>query len=241
MEEQLKGISKDIAEMRKTLLSLSRDVSEVQKQQQTIMSLVEDVKKLKKQNEEIDGIIKTLENRIENAENKIESLEQYSRMNDVIISGLDIKPRSYAHATRQEHTEPTEQDSRSVEEQVSNFFQSKGIGLDINTIEACHLLPRTTTGRHDKPTVIMRFANRRFKSELLKQGRMLKGTSVYLNEHLTKRNAEIAKKARLLRTQKKIQSTWTSNCKIFIKLNGSIPEQAKVLVVRSLGELDILQ
>ena len=182
MEEQLKGISKDIAEMRKMLLSLSRDVSEVQKQQQTIMSLVEDVKK---QNEEKDGIIKTLEYRFENAENKIESLEQYSRMNDVIISGLDIKPRSYAHATRREHTEPTEQDSRSVEEQVSIFFQSKGIRLDTNTIEACHLLPRrTTTGRHDKPTVIMRFANRRFKSELLKQGRMLKGTSVYLNEHL---------------------------------------------------------
>lgn len=66
---------------------------------------------------------------------------------------------------------------------------------------------------------------------------MLKGSNVYLNEHLTKSNAEIVRKARYLREQKKIQATWSSNCKIYIKLNGTL-EQAKVLMVRSMKDLD---
>ena len=64
----------------------------------------------------------------------------------------------------------------------------------------------------------MRFVNRKLKIALLEQGRKLKGTNVYIKEHLTKHSADIAK------------HTWTSNCKIFIKLNGS-PEEAKVLMV----------
>ena len=83
----------------------------------------------------------------------------------------------------------------------------------------------------------MRFTNRKHKSALLRQGRNSKGSDVYLNEHLMKRNADIAKTARFLRRQKKIQSTWTANCKIYIKLNGS-PEDAKVLVIRDIQELE---
>ncbi|KAJ8333920.1 hypothetical protein SKAU_G00412390 [Synaphobranchus kaupii] len=140
------------------------------------MGLVEEVKSLRNQNAEKARKIALLENRVDD-------LEQYSRTNDIIVSGLDIKPRSYAHAVkRQNEEDPTEQETVSVEGQVAAFFQSHAIMLDINNLEACHPLPRCD-----------------FK--------------------------------------KKIQSTWTSNCKIFIKLNGA-PEQANVLVVRSMEELD---
>ncbi len=82
--------------------------------------------------------------------------------------------------------------------------------------------------------------NRKHKNALLRQGKKLKGSNVYLNEHLTKRNTDIARKARFLRKQRKIQSTWTANCKIFIKLNGT-PEEAKVLVIKDVEELDKYQ
>ena len=63
---------------------------------------------------------------------------------------------------------------------------------------------------------------------------------MYVNKHLTKKNADIARRAHFLRKQNKIQSTWTANCKVFIKLNGS-PEQTKVLVIRESAELDRFQ
>lgn len=39
---------------------------------------------------------------------------------------------------------------------------------------------------------------------------------------------------------KKIQGTWTKSCNIFIKLNGT-PEEEKVLMVRSIEELEKLE
>ena len=132
----------------------------------------------------------------------------------------------------------SEEDATFVKLQVTAFLNSKGIEIDSDNIEACHPLPRRI--KTDKPAIIIRFANRKHKTELLKQGRRLKGSDVYMNEHLTKINAEIARKARFLRKQQKIQSTWTANCRIFIKLNGS-PEQAKVLIIRDLEELEKYQ
>lgn len=63
------------------------------------------------------------------------------------------------------------------------------------------------------------------------------GTNVFMNDHLTKMNEDIARKAMYPRKQNKIQNTWVTNCKIFIKLNGT-PEEAKVLVIRSMEGLD---
>lgn len=83
----------------------------------------------------------------------------------------------------------------------------------------------------------MRFANRKYKMELMKQGHLLKGTGVYINDHLTKKNADIAWQARMLKKAKNIQATWIRNCKIMIKLNGT-PEEAKVMEIKDIKELD---
>ncbi|MEQ2166790.1 hypothetical protein GOODEAATRI_031920 [Goodea atripinnis] len=61
-----------------------------------------------------------------------------------------------------------------------------------------------------------------------------------VNERLTKINSDIARQERFLRNQKKIQSTWTTNFRVFIKLNGSL-EEAKILLIRQIEELDKYQ
>uniref|UniRef100_A0A087X494 Uncharacterized protein n=1 Tax=Poecilia formosa TaxID=48698 RepID=A0A087X494_POEFO len=194
----------------------------ISQQQKLIMNLMGEVKELKRQNVEKDKQIAFLEHRVAD-------LEQYSRMNDVIISGLEMKPRSYARAvTEANNTEERDEKQGTFEKQI--FFSNKGISID-NGIEACHPLPQKNKGV--KPAIVMRFTNRKHKNELLKQGRKLKGTNVYINEHLTKLNADIARRARFLRKQKKIQSTWTSNCRVYIKLNGSL-EEAKILIIRQI-------
>lgn len=216
-------------EIKKALDFLAEDVTEIKIQQKQILELLEEVKILRFQNAEKDK-------RITDLERKVEELEQYSRINDLVVTGLKINPRSYARAvTADSGGEPGEMEVSSAEQQVAAFLESRGITLDVDNIEACHPLPRREN--NDIPAVILRFVNRKKKIALLKQGRKLKGTNVYLNDHLTKRNAEIASKARYLRKKKKIQSTWVTNCKIFIKLNGT-SEEAKVLVIRSMEELE---
>lgn len=221
--------SEDFDDLKKSIDELVAEVSVVKKQQTEILKLVADVKELRLANEEKDK-------RISQLEKTVADLEQYTRINDVIITGLQIKPRSYAAAlsTNENGGMPSEQDVSSTEQQVFAFMQSKGILLDSDSIEACHPLPKRVDG---KQSVIMKFVNRKHKTALLKQGQKLKGTNVFINEHLTRKNAAIARQARLLRKQGKIQGTWTSNCKVFIKLNGS-PEQARVLWIKEENELD---
>lgn len=210
-----------------SLDALTKEMIIIKEQQKTIIGLVEDIKILRFQNEEKDKRLAYLEGRVAD-------LEQYTRLNDVIVTGLQIRPRSYARAvTRTTQEPPDDQDVKSTEEQVATFLESKGIQLDHSSIEACHPLPRRSAT--DRQAVIIRFVNRKHKAELLRQGRKLKGTNVYMNDHLTKQNAEIARNARLLKKERKILNTWTTNCKIFIKLNG--PEE-KVLVIRKMEDLE---
>ena len=131
-------------------------------------------------------------------------LEQYSRMNNVIISGLKTRHRSYASVTAPENG------------------------------------PAGREGDHSEPyDTGNTFTNRKNKISILKRGRKLKGTEVYINKHLTRRNGEIARRARILRKQSKIQSTWTASCKVFIKLNGTTTtEDGKVMVINDIGDLD---
>ena len=217
-------------ELKKSLELLIEEVKVLSEGQKKILDLTEEIKQLRLENAQKDTRIGELERRLDD-------LEQYSRMNDVIITGLKIKPRSYAQAvdTNKNGGEPSEEDLSSTEQQVLSFFREKGTNMKEDGIEACHLLPKRRN--NDVPMVILRFDNRKYKNALMKQGRLLRGTDVYINEHLTRKNGEIAKKARQLRKQNKIQGTWVWNCNIFIKLNGP-PEAAKVLVVRNLNDLD---
>ena len=227
----------EMEELRKSIEFMSAELTKVSVQQKQIIELIKEVQELKKESIEKDKTIKLLENRVAD-------LEQYSRMNDVIVSGLKTRHRSYARvaapgsgaAGREGVTSESETEMESLEQQVAVFLDSKGISMDRSGIEACHTLPTRTKGA--TPAIIIRFTNRKSKIAILKQGRKLKGTDVYINEHLTKRNGDIAKRARILRKQGKIQSTWTASCKVFIKLNGETPEEEKVMVIKDISELD---
>lgn len=160
----------EIDDIKRSLDFLSEEITAVRLQQKAILDLVTEVKALRLQNKEKDKRLAFLENRVAD-------LEQYTRMNDVIVSGLKMKPRSYARAVTTDHDrEPDGSVADSVEQQVSAFLQSKGIELDCNAIEACHPLPRRNNS--DKPAIIMRVVHRKHKTAVLKQGRKLKGTDV---------------------------------------------------------------
>lgn len=200
------------------------------------MVLVGEIQELKKLNMEKDKKIALLEKRVDD-------LEQYSRGNDIVISGLETRHRSYANVvatvdttTERRRAEETEAERESLEGEVAHFLESKGIKINLNDIESCHTLP--SKNKNTAPVVIIRLLSRKIKQVILKQGKKLKGTDVYIHEHLTKKNSDIARRARMLKKHKKIQATWTSNCKVYIKLNGSTPEESKVHVIRDINELD---
>ncbi|XP_054645488.1 uncharacterized protein LOC129188661 [Dunckerocampus dactyliophorus] len=173
-----KALQNDIGLLRKEMQCLRVENKELQESNAALRAT------LKKECEEKDKVIEQLKN-------TIDDMDQNTRMNDVVVTGLRIKPRSYARPVANTD-EPDEMDVASTEQQVVDFLQSKEVDVDIQSIDTCIPLygrNRTT------PVVIVKFTKRKFKVALLKQGKKLKGTNFYMNDHLTKRNAEIAKKA----------------------------------------------
>ncbi|KAJ8378468.1 hypothetical protein AAFF_G00239320 [Aldrovandia affinis] len=79
--------AEELEDIKRSLDFLTEEISDVKLQQKTILELVEEVKALRIQNAEKDR-------RLDYMENRVADLEQYSRMNDIIVTGLHIKPRS---------------------------------------------------------------------------------------------------------------------------------------------------
>lgn len=116
------------------------------------MDLMKEIKELKQQNEE-------KEKRTASLECRVADLEQYTHMNDIVVSGLETKPRP---------TSLTEPDKVSFEQQVTAFFHGKGIAISNTDIEVCHPLPQKN--KSEKPAIIISFTNRKHKQTAQTRG-----------------------------------------------------------------------
>ena len=207
----------DILEQLRILAEKVEKVSTKQDQmsakQDQIADLMQEVKHLREVNARQQVKIESLEDRVD-------ELEQYTRKDDLIITGLKVKHRSYARAASGDGDEaggaapPSE--LNQLECKVVEFFESKDMQVNQDYISTCHVLGKGD--RENPPKIIVRFSNRKEKVRLLRQGRKLKDTGVYINEHLTRKNVQIAKHARKLRKDKEVNDTWTRNCIVFVKL-----------------------
>ncbi|ROK87087.1 PDZ domain-containing protein GIPC1 [Anabarilius grahami] len=221
----------DMDDIRKSLNFLTEEMAKVTAQLAVLTELVTEVKVLKQLIKEKDKTINELEKRIDN-------LEQYTRMEDIIITGLSVKPRSYTKAAaegRNVTEDAGTEELFSLERQVLQFLAETNIHVDANNISACHTLPRKDK---DKPAIIMRFVNRKSKTEILRQGKKLRGTAVYLNEHLAMKNAEIAREARILRKNNKIKATWTRNSATMVEVgrDKKNPDEFAMALDEALGD-----
>jgi hypothetical protein len=138
-------------------------------------------------------------------ENRVEELEQYTRKEDIIITGLKID-RKYSDTVKGNSANGMDNRGRNhIEEQVITKLNDHGIRINPDEILACHTLGRQNDDGTHK--VIVTFFCRKTKTKTLFNAKKLKGTGIYINEHLTKRNAGLAKQARDMKKQEKIEST----------------------------------
>lgn len=70
---------------------ISEEIGAINNKQATIKELVAEAKAMRLENEKKDRQIAYLEHRVA-------ELEQYTTINDVVITGLQVKPRSYPRA-----------------------------------------------------------------------------------------------------------------------------------------------
>ena len=178
--------------------------------------------------------IKELRATVTSLEDRVDDLEQYTRKEDIIVSGLSIKRSTYADAAKGESGLDSDRDSFTrVEDQVLEALSERGVSIREEEISACHTLgKRKPDGTQ---TVIVRFVSRKSKVRTMMDAKKLKGTGIYINEHLTRKNGRIAKEARDLKKAGRITGTWVKDCKVWIRNRDGNPVQ-----IRSVDQLSQL-
>lgn len=150
-----KTFEKFATEIKETLNRLSGEISQVSTQQATLMGLMNEVKELKeklvKKEEEMEAKLKVRDLRIDSLEKRLNDLEQYTRKEDVIISGLKTSHRTFAGAVADRHgDESSIEEQLSLECQVIHYFESE-TSTSIK-MELCHAIPCRLKINEGRPT-----------------------------------------------------------------------------------------
>ena len=158
----------------------------------------------------------------------------------MVISGIETKHMSYArvvHSSQVEdkHESAPNEEQATLETQVLSELSKHGVHIKPEDISVCHTLGKAEANR--KSPIVIRLISRKTKIEILRNAKRLREFQIYINEHLTKKNATIARQARILRKQQKIISTWTRNCKVFVKFNTD-SEHTQIMAISAIEELD---
>ena len=139
-------------------------------------------------------------------EQRIDTLEQGNRLNNIRISGIN----------------PPEKGTLANINAARDLFSEKlGVKLSVEDIDDAYMV-----GKSPATTMIVKFPSAALKSQVISKRTSLKGSSpaIYLNDDLTRTRADIYKHTRGMVKDKKIYATWTSNCKIYVKMRqDSLP------------------
>ena len=257
MDDQFKELREDNSYLSKQLADITRDNKQIEKQLQEIQkdnkTLIGRVNEIEKDMQNKDIVINELEKKVTILEEKADEQEQYSKRDNILISGLTIlKPFNRVVDSDEQQADggvepnvPESQDhwsSRDKDIMKANIvrFAAEKLKVELVTedIMDVHTLPERD-GK-SKGICIVRFNNRTARDRFYQGRRELydkttkpkpqnpfRPDRIYLNEHLTQRNATLFRDARLLKKNELIKHAWTKNCRVLVRLLDGTVKQVK--------------
>lgn len=204
----------NIENLRQEIGSVVKEIGAL-KQQYVELKTVSDTNatqlvELKDENNRLSAVVSALQR-------EVADLQQQSRKNNVIISGIPYTPRE------------------DVSILLNSVASLLGVSLDPGDISAAHRLPVPRGDDKRPPSIVVCFVSRAVKQSWLSARRQRKILSakelhstfpdspVYINDHLAPQTRELFNAARVLVRKKKLEAVWTNDGRVLAKktTNGS--------------------
>lgn len=184
----------------------------------TFQMLINDFNMLKSKTEGLTEENENLKKRLAVAENKIENFERNQKSNNLIISGLPEASYAERASNSADVDNASTADSHEVVESTVVNFINTNLNININKDQIASAF-RLKKGKKDKvrPTLVC-FSSRKIRDEIFANKKVLGDKQIYISEHLTKSASNIFYNARQMKHDKKINSAWTRNGQVYIKL-----------------------
>lgn len=206
-----------------------------------LQSIIQSVTILENENKHMANDIKVLQNDLKLANAKIESLENYNRLDNLIFTGLPVV--NYSEAASVNSNNHDAESSLSTEQAVLELVNNTmKVSLTAGDISVAHRL-RKKPSDSTPARVIVRFTNRKARNAVFAARRQLKsysgvnGHKIYVNEDLTHETADLFRQARQLVKQKSIFGCWTSGGVIYVKKSEHDSKPTKISLLSDLHSL----
>lgn len=237
LHQVLKSIQTDIRDMNKKYDELLKSITfyggKIDDFETTLKGLGDKMKRLESvaaENVKLKSVVSDLTSRVEH-------LEQYSRLNNLILSGIPEKK---------------DEDLKSV---VSQIGVAINCPVTENNIDAIHRLPSRNPlgengvdGNKRSRGIVIKFLSRNLRDQFLSAAKMYRkhnniespGINIndlteklFINEHLTPLNATLFRNAKEKCREKGYKYCWLRNCVIHVRRE----DRARVMVIKSDADL----
>ena len=229
-----KTLSSQLSDIKQDNKNIEKQLAEIKSDNRTLLLRINSLEqdKLKK-----DTLIDELQNKVAVLEEKADEHEQYSKRDNLLVQGLRImEPFSrVAEPSRPDETTTKEEqwNNRDMDIMKTNVieFARKRLKISVNVtdISTVHTLKSNSQTRNG--TCIVRFTNREARDRFYKGRSELYADNqqdrIYINEHLTQRNALLYKEARELKKSGKVTHAWTKNCRVLVRHKDGTVVQIK--------------
>lgn len=168
-----------------------------------VKSIETQLNKLQSENQALKHENIDLKARVASLELSQDSAEQYSRRNNIRISGI------------------AESADESTDNVVLDLAKAINANISLDDIDRSHRVGKLDAGK--KRDIIVKFATYRSRYKLMSQRKLIKVTEVeafkrvFLNDDLTRSRSKLLFEARCVFKSGKIQGAWSSDGSILIK------------------------
>lgn len=188
--------------------------------EQKLNPILQSLSEVHEKNKTLEKDVSKLQGELAAANAKINHLENFTRLDNLIITGLPLIDYSDAASTS-----ANVETSASTERAVLNFFNTiLNVPVESKDISIAHRLK--STAAQSLPNIIVRFSNRKARNDVYAARRRLQRSerrhdeqTIYINEDLTKETASIFKQAREMVRRKTLHRCWTGGGFVYVKKN----------------------
>jgi hypothetical protein len=197
----------------KLTTKIDAQASELFTVNQKIDSLTKRLSDMSTANRSLTDDIERLSREKADLQLSLETLEQYTRNDSLLIHGVALPPSGA----------PPENLYHEIPDLLNRLIPA--VQLTSSMISVAHRLPSANTPSNGAsslrtprpPPIVVRFTHKSTRIALIANRKLLKGKTVVLTEHLTPSRAALLKKANALVTSQKLTSAWSQDGKILVR------------------------